>query len=380
MKRLIPLLCLCLALMGCARGEDEAVLISLNVGKADCHLLYAGETVYMIDTGSAESWGMVSRALTVLGIDRLEGVVLTHTDKDHAGGLQALASSWVEVDGWYSSAYYTDVEANEHPAVVAAALRGEEVRWLQSGDTLPVQEGQLRVLGPVYLDEDKENNNSLVLRLDLDAGSILLTGDMEKEAEETLMEAAVLTPVTVLKVGHHGKNDATGKAFAQAVRPQIAVISTSTAEDEDSPASRVMELLNSLGCQILQTQDAQGAVRVTLAGGKAQTELMTFTPPAVSGDVALVDKSVAQDAVTLRNEGAETVDLSGWYLFSEKGKEIFVFPQGASLAPGEYCTVTTLTSEAPGTYVWQDTRVWHEKKADAALLYDRYGQLVSRLE
>lgn len=380
MKRLLPLLCCCFFLMGCARSEGEAALLSLNVGKADCHLLYAGDTVYMIDTGSAESWGMVSRALTLLGVERLDGVVLTHTDKDHAGGLQALASSWVEVGAWYSSACYTDVKASKHPAVLAAALHGETVVWLQAGDTLPVQEGTLQVLSPYFVDEDKENNNSAVLRLDTASGSILLTGDLEKEGEQTLMAAMELSPVTVLKVGHHGKNDATGQGFAEATRPQVAVISTSTQEDADSPAPRVMELLTSLGAQVVQTQDVDGAVRVTLTGGAPLVEMVTFTPPPVTAQVVIGDKSVAQDAITLRNDGEEAVDLSGWFVFSEKGKEIFVFPQGATLEAGEACTITTLTSESPGDYQWADTRVWHEEKADAAVLYDRYGQLVSRLE
>ena len=135
-----------------------------------------------------------------------------------------------------------------------------------------------------------------------------------------------------------------------------------------------------MGAQIVQTQDVDGAVRITLTGSQPVVELVTFTPPPVTAQVVLSDKSVAQDAVTLRNDGAATVDLSGWYLFSEKGKEIFVFPQGAALDPGASCTVTTLTSESSGDYQWPDTRVWHEDKPDAALLYDCYGQLVSRLE
>ena len=139
-------------LVGCARSEGETALVSINVGKADCHLLYVGESLYMIDTGAAESWGMVSRALTILGIKHLDGVILTHTDKDHAGGIQALASSSVAVDAWYSSRYYTDVKESKHPAVLAAAMRGEEVVWLQAGDTLPVADGTLRVLGPVRMD------------------------------------------------------------------------------------------------------------------------------------------------------------------------------------------------------------------------------------
>ena len=80
-KLLLLLLCCVLLLTACAFASAEVSLTSINVGKADCHLLTLGEQVFMIDTGSAESWGMVSRALKILGIDHLNGVILTHTDK-----------------------------------------------------------------------------------------------------------------------------------------------------------------------------------------------------------------------------------------------------------------------------------------------------------
>ena len=190
---------MCCPSPGGSRGrEGETALVSINVGKADCHLLYVGESLYMIDTGTVESWGMVSRALTILGIKHLDGVILTHTDKDHAGGIQALASSSVAVDAWYSSRYYTDVKESKHPAVLAANMRGRR-GFGRDRDTLPVADGTLRVLGPVRMDEEKENNNSVVLRLDTAASSILLTGDMEKKAEEAMMDVTELSPVTVLK-------------------------------------------------------------------------------------------------------------------------------------------------------------------------------------
>ena len=93
-KLLLLLLCCVLLLTACAFASAEVSLTSINVGKADCHLLTLGEQVFMVDTGSAESWGMVSRALRILGIDHLNGVILTHTDKDHAGGMQALAQPY----------------------------------------------------------------------------------------------------------------------------------------------------------------------------------------------------------------------------------------------------------------------------------------------
>ena len=136
-KMLVLLLCCLLALTACAASRTEVSLVSINVGKADCHLLYVDDQVYMVDTGAAKSWGMVSRALKCLNVMRLNGVILTHTDKDHAGGILALASSDLPVDGWYSAAYFTDVKEKKHPAVKAAALRDTTVQWLQAGDSIP---------------------------------------------------------------------------------------------------------------------------------------------------------------------------------------------------------------------------------------------------
>lgn len=378
---LVGMLCLCLLLMGCAQAEEGASLVSIFVGKADCHLLFVGDQVFLIDTGLKESWSMVSRALTSLGVDHLSGVFLTHTHKDHAGGLTALASSGLPVDAWYGSAHYTDVKEGKHPLAQAAALRGQEVQWLQGGDVIPLENGStLRVLGPLALDEDQENNNSLVLRLDTPQGSMLLTGDLEMAGEERLLRAGAVQQTDVLKVGHHGEGDATSETFARAVHPQVAVISTSTPDEPDTPDPDTLRALDAVGAQVVQTQEVDGAVRVTLTGGMPQVELMTFTPPPVTAQVEITDKSVAQDMLTLRNQGSEAVDLSGWFLFSEKGKEVFVFPQGAVLAPGASCSIGSLSSESPGDYLWREKRVWNEKKPDAAVLYDVYGQQVSRRE
>lgn len=379
-KLLLLLLCCVLLLTACAFASAEVSLTSINVGKADCHLLTLGEQVFMIDTGSAESWGMVSRALKILGIEHLNGVILTHTDKDHAGGMQALAISSIKVDAWYSSAYYTDVKGKKHPAVKAAALRGAQVQWLQAGDTIPAGAYTLQVLAPSSLDEDNENNNSVVLYLQAAEGSLLLMGDMEEGGEAELLTKGVLSPVTVLKVGHHGEGDASSKDFIRAVRPAAAVISTNTAEEPDTPSQKVLRRLDEVGSLVLQTQEVDGAVRVTLTGGTPQAEYITFTPPTETSNVILADKSVAQDAVTLRNDGNVDADLSGWYIYSEKGKEIFVFPDGATLAPGASCTVGTQTTDSIVDYLWPDARVWHETKPDAAILYNAYGQEVSKLE
>lgn len=74
--------------------EDKALsLLAINVRKADALLLRCGDTAYLIDTGTEESYEQMVRVLRDEGITRLTGVIITHTDKDHAGGLMDLMGS-----------------------------------------------------------------------------------------------------------------------------------------------------------------------------------------------------------------------------------------------------------------------------------------------
>lgn len=378
---LMLLLCLCLT-AGCACADDAAMtLIAINVGKADSLLLHYGENLYLIDTGTKESWGALSKTLKQMGVAKLDGVIVTHTDKDHAGGAWALAQSPVEIGAWYAPGYFTDVKEAKHPVMLAAQLRGQDVQWLSAGDTLPFGGGELRVIGPMSHDESKENNNSLVLVASGAGGAMLLAGDMEFPEEEELLAAGVIPPCQVLKVGNHGEGDATSEALVKAVKPQVAVISTNTKEEPDTPDVRVMGTLRKAGAAIVQTQDAQAGVLVTLQNGRAETQMLSYGQlPGMITAVELIDKSVGQDAVSIRNNGSAAVDLAGWYIVSEKGKELFVFPAGSVIQPGQVQSITSLSSEDAGDYTWPEKKVWHKSKPDTAKLYDPYGRLIGELE
>ena len=381
MKRwLFVVLTLCMLCVAGLAAAEETTLLALNVGKADCLLLESGSTRYMIDTGTAESWGTVSAALRTRGITHLDGVILTHTDKDHAGGLWALAMSGVTVDHWYASAYYTDVKASKHPMVLATALREAEVTWLKAGDSLPIDGGTITVLAPMEANDDSENDNSLVLYVETKAGTMLLTGDMEFEEERTLLAAKTLKHADVLKVAHHGRDDATSSSLVRNVTPQVAVISTSTAEREDTPAESVVSLLTSIGAKVAVTQDAGEGVLVTLTDGTASVIMLPeMQLPAEATGVVISDRSNAQDTVSVRNNGEAAVNLSGWFLYSERGKEIFVFPEGTTIAPGQTINIGTMSTPGDTDLLWPDENVWHDKKEDTAYLFDAYGREMDAL-
>ena len=253
-----------------AEEKMELSLYAINVGKADALLLRSGETAYLIDTGTEDSWPALKKALQAEGITRLDGVILTHTHKDHAGGLAYLLDSDIEVDQIYASGYFKKKE-KKHPAVIAAKEKDRTVTFLYGRDTLPLDGGTLEVLGPLE-EAEEENNNSLVLLATGGGGTMLLAGDMEFPEEESLLKAGKIPQVDVLKVGNHGNPDATGKDFLQAVSPKVAVFSTDSDVEPDTPAKRIVNWLSAHGVQMYVTQESEGGVMVKLQAGEISVE------------------------------------------------------------------------------------------------------------
>ena len=395
MMRLTILALLAVLLAGCVRpagdtaqptamptaraeaSEDAMVLFATNVGKGDALILRAGDYACLIDAGKARAMGRVKAALAGMGISRLEGVFLTHTDDDHAGGLEWLAAGDMPVDNWYAPAMYTGVKEKKHPAALAAKARGQEVQWLQRGDSISLGDSGavLRVLAPASLFEDKDDNNSLVMLLESAQGRMLLTGDMELPEEAELLAQGDDLACAVLKAPNHGDDDTTSRDFAEAVSAQVAVISTDSLEKPGTPDPGVVERLMAAGSQVVVTQDAGLGLRVTLRDGVAAVESVDIDAAPVSG-ISITRVDASDDIVVLENTSAEAIDLGGFYLHSSRGDELFPFPEGASIAPGSALTVGTNSTDGDFDLLWDDKKVINKKKGDTITLYDPYGRAV----
>ena len=260
-------------------GADAAGVraVFLNVGKADAALIMAGDARYLVDTGSKASAEAMLKALAFFGVDRLDGVFVTHTDSDHVGGLKALLKSGISVDRLFAPSFYNIESLEKHPVFKQAEKHALPLEWLRAGDTVAFEaQSRFTVLGPLTQDEDNENNNSLVLMLETPEGSMLLAGDMETPAEEALLTAGLVRGAAVLKVGHHGNGDASGERFVYTVRPQIAVISTDSDEEPDTPDPDVLARLWNIGAEVFVTQKATCGIQVTLSGGVASAALVDY--------------------------------------------------------------------------------------------------------
>ena len=356
------------------RAEADVALFAVNVGKGDALLVKAGDWVGLIDAGKARAMGRVAGTLRTLGIEHLDGVFLTHTDGDHAEGLDWLAKSDIRVDHWYASAMYTGVKEKKHPAVKAAALRETEVEWLRRGDALDLGGGaSLKVLAPASLFQDKDDNNSLVMMLQSDRGRILLTGDMELPQEAELLSLGDDLACDVLKAPNHGDDDTLSDAFARAASARVALISTDSVEKPGTPDPGVVARLQAAGSRVVVTQDAGLGQWITLTGDGVEVRPVDIDAPEISGlALRLVDPG--DDLVAVGNDGAAAVDLTGCYLVSDKGDELFAFPEGTAIAPGQTLTIGTNTTEGGFDLLWDDKKVVSKKKRDVITLYDAWGR------
>ena len=376
-KGLVWLLMLCMIAGMSACAEADVWMYACSVGKADAILIGAGGSACLIDAGYARSRGKILAAMKTMGVEKLDAVFVTHTDDDHVDGLEWLAQSDIEVGAWYASAMFIDVKESKHPAVKAAKLRNEQVQWLKAGDVVPLDGAALEVLAPSVLNQEKDDNNSLVMMLRCDAGNILLAGDMEFPEEQVLLASGAPLDCDVLKVGNHADNDTNSEAFLRAVSPKVAVISTSTAEKAETPDPRVVAGLESVGAQVVVTQECTGGVLVRLNGGDASVERIDLPQP--DGSVIVEDVVAGEDIVILYNSGGSAVDVGGWYLYSDKGGEMFVLPGGTVIEAGQRLVIGTNSTEEEYDILWDDKKVVHKSKTDVVALYDGNGMMVSSL-
>jgi competence protein ComEC len=111
-----------------------------------------------------------------------------------------------------------------------------------------------------------ENDMSLVLRITYGRFSLLLPGDIEEEAEATLVEKHLDgLRADVLKVPHHGSDTSSTESFLDAVRPRLAVVSCGASERRPLPAPEVAARLRRQGALVVSTAEL-GAIEVKTDG------------------------------------------------------------------------------------------------------------------
>lgn len=356
-------------------------ILFINVGKADAALIRTQERAYLVDTGTKASAPVLLGILNACGVTRLDGVFLTHTHSDHIGGMTAVGEN-AAVDRMYRAEISMSNKKGGNDIDAIAQALELPLKLLNAGDSVDIGSGlAVEVIAPLEYNNEDDNDNSLVLRLNAAGRSVLLTGDMQFAEEDTLLAANADVKAEVLKVGNHGNPDATSDNFGATVAPKYAVISTNTAEDTDSANPRVIAALGGAQTFVTEQWEAGVLMRISADGG-LDIRGVSFAdvfeggalPQALTAlSITAIDKQT--QTVTISNSGGDA-DISGYMLYSERGGELFVFPEGARIAAGQTVTVAC---GSEGDYTWTgEKKVWHMKKDDNGYLYDKYGRILAQ--
>lgn len=352
-----------------AAPGGEVTLTFITIGKGDAFLLSAptGER-YLIDTGKRSDLPQIGRLLRCKGVETLDGIFLSHGHLDHAGNLEPLLDAF-SVKTVYLSAADT-VSYREIDAAAAAEKRGVAVEKLTTGDVLRLGGLTVRCWTPEQADTGKENNNSLVLRVTYGNTAFLLMGDAEAEEEALLLQSGEDLSADVLKLGHHGENDATSPALLRQVRPTIALITGSQAENPDSLDPRVGERLAAAGARPIYGECSGLGIDIRTDGETLSVEVVEDPPLPAQMSLSLHRTGRRDMRAAVVNTGSAPADLGGCTLLTRRSDKVFYFPEGTALAPGESLTVACRNGWQAGDLLWDEEEVWG-KKGETTWLYDR---------
>ncbi|MDE2762623.1 MAG: DNA internalization-related competence protein ComEC/Rec2 [Gemmatimonadota bacterium] len=259
-------------------GRGTLRIVAIDVGQGDAIALRTPRGRWLLVDAGPRGFGGSDAGLTRVvpylhgqGARRLEAVVLTHPDEDHAGGLASVlrhVPAGAVLGPGLSGGQSGHMDG-------AAEARRARIPWRRAaaGDAWTVDGVGFEVLSPApggptgHSAASSPNDWSVVLRVSYGAFSALLMGDADAAVESRLLDQG---PVTLLKVGHHGSRTSTSEDFVRAVSPGYALIPVGARNRYGHPDPAVLARLARAGAHVYRT-DRDGTVTLTARGDGSVT-------------------------------------------------------------------------------------------------------------
>lgn len=282
-------LALCVALAGSPglyrtweQGRDRVSLTMLDVGQGQALLVEApGGRRWLVDAGGAGSdtfdvgRAVLSPALTWGRPPELDGIVMSHPDRDHTGGLPYLLETY-RIGFLAGNGELPDGDDFKN---ALAASRLAPRRWM-AGERVELADGlHFEVLSPQDDAKLKGNDASLVLRLVWRGrGLAVLPGDAGREVLDALAASGADLSADALAVPHHGSKSGLSRSFYARTGARLALVSNGRGNRYGFPAGEVSGALEDAGARVLQTA-REGAVTLSWKASGAGPEVLSRRGP-----------------------------------------------------------------------------------------------------
>jgi competence protein ComEC len=195
---------------------------------------------------------VVLPALHKLGVKRIDLMLLSHADADHAGGALAV-SRGLKV---------TRVISGDPPGL-PAILRAESCesgrQWQWDGVRFQLWQ---------WSAAHDSNQRSCVLQIEANGERLLLTGDIDTAAERVLLESPLALPTHWLQAPHHGSRSSSSMALLRALRPHSVLISRGQGNSFGHPHPLVLARYRQQGLRIYDSAQ-HGAIQLRLGSFQA---------------------------------------------------------------------------------------------------------------
>ena len=254
------MLCACLLLNALTYDLSEFTFFALDVGQGQSLLLCSDGVSALIDCGGSNALTAARTAekyLSTVGASKLDVLILTHYDTDHAGGVIPLlervkTERIIAPDVADDSGNRAEIEAYAEAHGIEFYLIDTRAAQLGFGN------GTLTVYPPVsYL---SDNEACLTVLASFGDYDILATGDISISAERLLLQWYELPDIELLVAGHHGSRNATSMELLQATRPELVVISVGE-NSYGHPSPETLARIEASGAAVLRT-DRSGTITI----------------------------------------------------------------------------------------------------------------------
>jgi len=232
-------------------GQGDATLVEIN-----------GSQRVLIDGGPREY--DILMALRRMGIHQLDELILSHPHKDHLNGLHAVIDK-IEITALRIP--YWPQQTEHHYA--------EFIRKAQQRN-IPIHVADNKTLFGFRILQAKHpglniNNRSLVVEVSYGKKRLLLTGDIEEQAEKILTDS--FRKADWIKVPHHGSKNASSPALLEKTQPDFVVVSCGKSNRFGHPHPQTLHRLSSQS-KVLRT-DTQGSIRVFATNNQLWAETIS---------------------------------------------------------------------------------------------------------
>ena len=246
----------------------------VDVGQGDCNFIVTPKNkTILIDGGGSTGSDFDVGESTLLpyildrGYKKIDLIVISHFDQDHVGGLLTILRE-LKVNRVCISKQEGDSE-NYQEFLEIVKEKNIPVTIVKMGDRINIENNlYFDILWPKekQIEENKINNNAIVMKLNYNNFSMMFTGDIEEVAEREIVktyEDKKILKSDILKVAHHGSKTSTTEEILNEIEPKVSLIGVGKNNLFGHPSSEVIERLEELETRVYRT-DSNGEITITV--------------------------------------------------------------------------------------------------------------------